>query len=260
MDGITDLNLNQPYQTLTHQRYVIMRYRSLPSTNTFMKQELDNPKPFQIIWCDEQNQGRGRFERIWSSRNGEDLTFSVLLPLSGVASQHWPNITQTAAVSVAEMLDNYGIDSRIKWPNDVLVQQKKICGILTETMKVNRKPHAVLGIGLNVNSREETFIGQRSTATSMFESARRTHSLQEILILIISKLDSNFQNLIRSGMTLLFPKLRQRVLLPKKEVTISLGKKQLNGRILDINPDGTLTFLPNGGQEITLNAGEIVSV
>ena len=115
--------------------YSIYRYDELDSTNAYIKKNCGNLQNFAVIWAETQAEGRGRFSRTWNSVPGRDLTFSILLPLDQLKPSMWPNITQIAALAVSELLEAYKIISFIKWPNDVLVKSKKICGILCETFK-----------------------------------------------------------------------------------------------------------------------------
>ncbi|MGR3294430.1 MAG: biotin--[acetyl-CoA-carboxylase] ligase [Candidatus Scalindua sp.] len=105
--------------------YTIYRYAELDSTNAFLKQHCSSLPDYSVIWANEQSQGRGRFTRIWNSEPGRDLTFSILLPLTSLEHKLRQNITQIAALSVAQMLEGFGLKPSVKWPNDVLIHGKK---------------------------------------------------------------------------------------------------------------------------------------
>ena len=103
------------------QAYTIHKYNKLDSTNTFLRQHCMDLQDYAVIWAEEQTHGRGRFNRIWYSSPGKDLTFSILLPLESRVSKLRHNITQITALSVARLLEDYGLKPHIKWPNDVLI-------------------------------------------------------------------------------------------------------------------------------------------
>ena len=88
------------------------------------------------------------------------------MPLTSLEHKLRQNITQIAALSVAQLLEVYDLKPSVKWPNDVLVQGKKISGILCEIVKSNKNVYGILGIGLNVNSMKESlaFIGISATS------------------------------------------------------------------------------------------------
>ena len=126
-----------------------------PSTNLCLKKEAACLPAGTVMVTDAQTEGRGRLGRSWSSGPGEDLTFSVLLRPEGSAEE-CGLLSLAAAVAVAETLETLpglGGRVRIKWPNDVLVDGKKVCGILLESSAMGeRLEWVVVGIGLNVNS------------------------------------------------------------------------------------------------------------
>ena len=156
MNSEEKVKIVKPDKTL----YTIYKYDKLDSTNAFLKQHCANLPDFSVIWADEQTHGRGRFTRIWNSEPCQDLTFSLLLPLTSLEQKLRQNITQIAALSVAQMLEGYGLKPSVKWPNDVLIQGKKISGILceiTETdenktlMARSRFPKAMGGMMLGLS-------------------------------------------------------------------------------------------------------------
>lgn len=139
-------------------------FKELPSTNSYL---LDLPpqkvKEGLVIVANYQTQGRGKPGREWLSPRGENLLFSILLK-PPVPPSKAPLLTQIACRSVAAVLEMHGINSTFKRPNDILVQGKKICGILVETGTSGRKlEYAILGIGLNINAIPPGFYGQSTS-------------------------------------------------------------------------------------------------
>jgi BirA family transcriptional regulator, biotin operon repressor / biotin---[acetyl-CoA-carboxylase] ligase len=125
------------------------------STNAALKQMADSARTGATVVTDEQTGGRGRLSRAWASEPGLDLTFSVLLrPSLDPARGHL--LSLATGVAIAEVLEErFGLEGcvSLKWPNDVLLDDKKVCGILLEAAADARCIHwAVAGIGLNVNS------------------------------------------------------------------------------------------------------------
>ena len=107
-----------------------------------------------VIWADHQSDGRGKPGNQWQSPKGKDLLFSILLrpPISPSKA---PLLTQIACRSVATILkNNYAIDTAFKRPNDIMIGEKKICGVLVESASKtqDRIDSAIIGIGLNVNA------------------------------------------------------------------------------------------------------------
>ena len=106
------------------------------STNDYVKRNLNKLPNLSVVRCNYQTNGRGRNGHVWQSKNGDDLLMSILV----------------VACSVAGLLDRYGIKAKIKWPNDIYVDDLKICGILVEAIYQTDLEGVVVGVGLNVNS------------------------------------------------------------------------------------------------------------
>jgi len=133
---------------------------SCASTNALLKEIAAGSPAGMVIVTDDQTGGRGRLGRGWVSQPGKDLTFSALVrPALAPARAHL--LSLAAALAVAETLEGLPrLAGRVgvKWPNDVLVGQRKVCGILLEgSMDADRLQWAIIGIGLNVNSRPDLF-------------------------------------------------------------------------------------------------------
>jgi BirA family biotin operon repressor/biotin-[acetyl-CoA-carboxylase] ligase len=149
-----------------------------------------------VFVTDFQTSGHGRRGRAWSSASGIDLAFSVVLR-PNIESKHIHTLNLAAAVSVKTALDGFFADKRnlvkIKWPNDIMANGKKICGILCECVVSNgRTDHAVLGIGVNVNGTPEDMPSfgspDRPEATSIFMETGRKPHLPHLLGEILTRL------------------------------------------------------------------------
>lgn len=131
--------------------FKIINYEELPSTNQYLKENYEKYEEGTVIMTDCQTKGYGRFGRVWFSGNGQNLAFSILLsPKENI--NRLSLLTPLVAVSLWEVLSKYLPSLKIKWPNDLIVENKKIAGILTESIFWGRDLKAVIiGIGINVN-------------------------------------------------------------------------------------------------------------
>jgi BirA family biotin operon repressor/biotin-[acetyl-CoA-carboxylase] ligase len=133
---------------------VILRYDSLPSTNTeAAAQAARGAAEGLCVVAREQTRGRGRQERVWASPPDAGLYFSIVLrPRLNV--QAWPLITLSAALAVRDALQEAcALQTDIKWPNDILFAGRKLCGILAEVIETEQGRACILGIGINLNER-----------------------------------------------------------------------------------------------------------
>lgn len=124
----------------------IIHLKETESTNDYAKALLQKGElsaPFTLIYTDNQTKGRGRLGRSWESKEGDTLCMSLVAPYP-----HKPAITLLSALAVYNILKKHYCSLKIKWPNDIVAENKKLCGILTESTDRS----AVIGIGINLNS------------------------------------------------------------------------------------------------------------
>lgn len=126
-----------------------------PSTNSLLAERFrGGERGVVVLVAGHQTAGRGRLSRVWETPAGTALTLSVLLEPQ-VPAARWPGISLLAGVAVADALRDLGVAATLKWPNDVLVGERKVGGILVERVEDGERAAAVVGIGLNVSMRRE---------------------------------------------------------------------------------------------------------
>ncbi|HQR27213.1 MAG TPA: biotin--[acetyl-CoA-carboxylase] ligase [Nocardioides sp.] len=153
-----------------------------PSTNGLVEQRArEGAGEGLVVVAEHQTRGRGRLDRSWETPPRAALTFSVLLrPTAPPAG--WPWIPLLAGVAVADAVRGYGLDTELKWPNDVLVDGRKVAGILVELVETEQGMAAVVGIGINVSTAPEEL--PVPTATSLLLAGAdvdRTELLRTVL-------------------------------------------------------------------------------
>lgn len=170
----------------------ILHYDMLDSTNnlaiTFAKEKAAEGT---VIVSEYQTKGRGRFDRAWSSPRGKGLLFSLILYPKLKAGEA-PILTHLAAEVVAESLSSqFNLSAKLKKPNDILVQGKKICGILTESSTTKQNmDYVVVGIGLNVNSEKKDLI---DSATSIRIETKKKVDKEPLLIDILERFRTKYE-------------------------------------------------------------------
>ena len=164
------------------------------STNNWIaehEQDLDSPV---IVRSIVQNSGRGQRGNSWESEPGKNFTGSLLIrPVAFPASSQF-YISEAAALAIIKTLEEYGIESRIKWPNDIYVGDKKICGILVEHSILGRNiTRSIIGMGINLN--QEVFISDAPNPVSMKMITGKDYDLDEFS----GKLGENLEIFFRDG-------------------------------------------------------------
>jgi BirA family biotin operon repressor/biotin-[acetyl-CoA-carboxylase] ligase len=145
-----------------------------------------------IVITDNQVKGKGQRGTVWQASPGENLTFSVMLSPSFIAISEQFLISQVIAISVREYVSQYVQNVRIKWPNDIYVNNRKICGILIEnSIQGSRIENSVVGIGLNMNQLEF----ENRNATSLFRETQNSFVLTEEFHKLLKFLDMNYQKM-----------------------------------------------------------------
>ena len=172
-------------------QYHLIHFKEIDSTNNYLKNSYKLLNDFTFASADYQSHGKGRNDRVWESNSGENLMFSFLIKNEELMKQ-FNIISILTAVEVAKEIDKNGIDNvTIKWPNDVLIGDKKVCGILSEGQVPE---YLVVGVGLNVNQKAFPD-GLRRPATSLSLEAKQDFDINEIRNRLFSNIVNSFSNL-----------------------------------------------------------------
>lgn len=167
------------------KKYDIIWYGTVDSTNTVARNTLSVIDKMSVIAAECQTAGRGQKGNVWSSEAGKNLTFSAAVRFGTgmfpkIPAQDQFAVSEAAAVAVSDCLAAYGITASVKWPNDIIVRDRKICGILIEnTVRGAMLEGSVIGIGLNVN--QTVFPPEVPNPTSMKRETGTEYSADSVL-------------------------------------------------------------------------------
>ena len=136
------------------KKHDIIWLDSIDSTNEEAKRHISDIDNLSVLSAYEQTEGRGQRGNTWTSTPGENLMFSIVLKNPKISARDQFCINEITSLSVVDFLSQHGISARIKWPNDIYVGSKKICGILIEnSLRGSGISSSIIGIGLNINQR-----------------------------------------------------------------------------------------------------------
>lgn len=203
-----------------------------------------------VVAAREQTQGRGRREREWLSSTGENLTFSIFLR-GKFDPRHLPSVSMAAAVAVAELLESEGLKPSLKWPNDVLVNGKKICGILAEGITGG----VIIGIGLNVNMRSADHIDQPATSVLMETGKRR--DVDELLGKLLTHLSLRLDEWSAGGFSQIRKNWESKVSNIGRTVKVRDGGTVRTGVLAGFGNDGELLLRDEQGNISAVWAGDL---
>ena len=217
-----------------------------------------------VVFAEEQAAGRGRRGNIWMAPPGRSLLFSLLLrPEFDPAL--WPRVTHLAALAVCRAIEPFvspAIPS-LKWPNDVLIDGRKVSGILLESIATDGSGSLVLGVGINVNLDQSDFPAElRSSATSLRQEAGRPIDRTDVAVRFFKEFSSLYPIALEPFDRAL-EEVHQRSFLVGKSVTLNHSGRQETGRVTGFGPNGELKLVSDdaaGGTERCLSSGELVRI
>ncbi len=230
------------------------------STNEVVKREAAAGAPEgTVVVAEQQEQGKGRLGRQWVSLPAVGLWFSVLLRPEIIPAQA-AQLTFVSAVAVCRALRAVtGLPLLIKWPNDILLGQQKVCGILTElSAEIEGIDYVVAGIGINVNQQLEEFPPElRDTTISLALAAGHSFSRAELLRKILQEYEEQYRLYLEKGFAPIRSSWRKFNATLGKEVLVSTREGSFTGVAEDINEDGCLLIKKDSGEREALIAGDV---
>lgn len=204
-----------------------------------------------------QTAGRGRFERSWQAPAGSSVMMTLLLR-PGFAPENASMLTLVMGLSVAQAVESLGFAPQIKWPNDVVLSRKKICGILTE-MSVGEQGirHVVIGVGINVNI-EELPKELQDKGTSLYLEAGHPFDRNQVVAIVMERFEKNYETFEKtcnlSGLKEAYEKLLSNLGSP---VRVLEKDNPYEGVALGIDRRGELLVCREDGHVTAVNSGEV---
>lgn len=176
----------------------IIKLNAIDSTNNYLRKLINETDvaDYTVVMTNEQTQGRGQMGTVWSSENGKNLMFSVFKDLNKYDVEFPFYISMAFSLAILKTFKTLNIpDLHIKWPNDILSADKKICGILIENVIKNKLNSTIIGVGINVN---QTDFKNLPKASSLKKITGVHYNLDEILQLVINY-TKEYSSLLQQG-------------------------------------------------------------
>ena len=175
----------------------IIKLNAIDSTNSFLKELVQDSlvEDYTVVVAESQTSGRGQMNNSWHSKPFKNLTFSIFTKLQGLQTHHQPYLNFAVSNAIFEALNEMSVpDLKIKWPNDIMSGNLKICGVLIETTLSNQNiKNTIIGIGLNVN--QEKFPNHLRNASSLKNILKKELDLDTIMNSLIEKIQYEISNL-----------------------------------------------------------------
>lgn len=233
----------------------IKYFRETESTNILAKDMADSVEEGTVVIAESQTEGRGRLGRKWLSPEGGIWLSIVLKPK--IQPQYTPRLTLLAGVCVAKTIQGMGLPARIKWPNDVLIKGRKVCGILTEMgAEVDLVDHVVVGIGIDANVDTESFPEEfRDSSTSLKKELGKDVDRVDFVQKLLFEFESLYLNFQKGDFHSILDEWRSMSATIGEWVKISTQTRTIYGEAIGIDNEGALIIETGEGQLEKIVAG-----
>ncbi len=262
----TPLNLHSILERTHHLRVgsLVKYFESVGSTNDVAYDCADHGEAEgTVIIADEQKAGRGRLNRLWSSARYRGIYASIILrpEISVVFASRF---TILASVSAARSIwDVCRIRAQVKWPNDIMIGDKKVGGILAELKVLEQSiKFAIVGIGINVNHLEADFpVDIRSIATSLLMETEHVVAREDLLIHLLTHMDALYQKVLNDDFSPILDEWKS--LSPSHvncAVIVANGERSYQGITRGVTENGGLVIEKQSGENIIVSFGDLITI
>lgn len=229
----------------------IFLYNKTDTTNERAKAN-NNAPDGSVFIAETQTGGKGTRGRGWTSPRGTGIWHTILLK-PDIPPLEAAQITLVAGIAVCKAVEN---GAMIKWPNDIVIGSKKLCGILTEmSSEKNMINHIVCGIGVNVNT--ESFPDEIAhRATSMYIESGKKYKRNELTAKILNEFEYYYSKFLDGGLGAILDEYKKYCVTIGRDVNVTLKKETITGRAIDVDADGSLVVETDGGT-VRVTSGEV---
>ncbi len=240
--------------------YTVKRLEKVNSTNLFAKQNLSEIDDKTVISADRQTNGRGRFNRSWIDLGIDNVFATIVLKPSKNFKSVYTNLTQYLSVVISQTLEEYGVETSIKWPNDVLINGKKIAGILSETvMQGSTFKGIMLGFGINLNAEAISLaeIKDKEATALNLETLVNHVDKEDFLNKLLYRFFDKYEEFLKTGFVMISDYYISRACFLNKEISVQVLNEKKTGFAKKVNDLGELV-IENENSELVLTMGDIL--
>ena len=235
----------------------ILRFKDIPSTHMYAMQNGDRMSDGDVVCAEFQSAGRGRLSRRWSAPRGKALLFSMVLKPQ-IAPERAPLITPVLSVALAEALGDFGVESKIVWPNDIVAAGGKIAGVLAEAkIEGGRLIFVAAGAGVNVGQSESELAAVDRPASSIFSVTGGEPGADDVMNAVLRRFDSIYRLFIEEGFGAVAGQWRSRMALAGDRIELDFGNRRVNGKVAGFGDDGSIIVDQGGGNLTSHSSGEV---
>lgn len=230
------------------------------STNLYAKEHLSEITDRTVVHALSQTAGRGRLQRKWVDLGEGNLFMSFVLKPSNSFDEVYSNLTQYLSLKLCKILELYGIEPQIKWPNDVLINGKKIAGILSETvMQGSNFKGLILGIGVNLWASEECVkqITDKAVTALNLEIGKKV-DCDEFREILCNGFFKDYETFLTEGFEFIKSDYINRACFLDKEICVKVFDTERHGVAKSITDKGELVLSSSDNKNVVLTIGDIL--
>lgn len=181
----------------------VIKFKKLNSTNDFSKSNIDNLQNFDVVSTDSQTSGHGQWGRVWFDIGSENIYLSIILKPDFDFKNLYSEIVRYTAVCICETFVEYGLKPNIKLPNDVMINGKKISGILAEAVtKGETLKGIVVGVGINLNASTNNYKKIDQPVTALNLELNQKVDKNKFMDLFLNRFENNYPDFLKHGVNL----------------------------------------------------------
>ncbi len=235
----------------------IVNYDTVDSTNDIAKRLVGkSDEAGTVILADSQTQGKGRLGRTWHSEKNVGIYLSTFLNLS-LPPEQTAQITLVAGVALVQAVNEFSRDrAHLKWPNDILLNGKKVAGILTENCRGKAQSGVIIGIGINVNHAHFP-VSLQHIATSMAMENGKIFEKLPLITFLLNRLDQEYRSFLKKGISPTVDQWNLNSEMFGKHISLTQGTQTFSGTAMKLNEVGQLVILIDNGEEVAFDSGEV---
>ena len=232
----------------------------IDSTNKYAKENINNLEDKTVVYTFNQTQGRGRLSRNWNYTGKDNIYASIVLKPSSKMKEIYSNLTQLLCIVLAKTMEEYGVDPKIKWPNDIRIKKKKISGILAEVVMSSKGElkGIVLGFGVNLNVSQNILDNIEQPATSLNIETGRFINKDVFLQKVLKRFCLLYNSFIEEGFLLIRGDYIKRAEFLNEYIAVKVFDRTYEGTAVDVTESGALKIVDKDNQEHILLIGDIL--
>lgn len=241
-------------------QYSIIRFNTIDSTNNYVKNYFNELKDMQVVLAEQQTAGRGRQNRTWVSPPENNIYMTIVLKNQDII-KNYIHIGQLTSLAVADSLKLYNLNPGIKWPNDILINNKKISGILCESiLKHNNIQGFALGVGININMSADAIKSIDQPATSVNLELGVPVDKEEFIRSFLAIFFNHFQVLINKGFQIILKKWKKYTDIVGKKIILKEMNEAKEAEVLGFNEENGALIIRDNNLVREIYSGDILRI